>query len=62
MEFKRDTFGKYEVKADLFTGNSYNEYLQKMLRTVTMPVQRAGGGAQRGTLRIGPKSSTYFLH
>lgn len=54
------TFGKYEVKADLFTGNSYNEYLQKMLRTVTMRVQRVGGGAQRETLRLGPKSSTFF--
>ena len=45
------SFGKYEVKADLFTANSYNEYLQKMLRTVTMRVQRIGG-RQLPTLQI----------
>ena len=45
------SFGKYEVKADLFTANSYNEYLQKMLRTVTMRVQRVGG-RQLPTLQI----------
>lgn len=39
------TFGKYEVKADLFTAASYNEYLQKMLRTITMRVNRVGGKA-----------------
>ncbi len=39
------TFGKYEVKADLFTATSYNEYLQKMLRTITMRVNRVGGKA-----------------
>lgn len=37
------TFGKYEVKADLFTATSYNEYLQKILRTITMRVNRVGG-------------------
>ncbi len=39
------TFGKYEVKANLFTAASYNEYLQKMLRTITMRVNRVGGKA-----------------
>ena len=39
------TFGKYEVKADLFTAASYNEYLQKMLRTITMRVNKVGGKA-----------------
>ncbi|MCR5076803.1 MAG: DEAD/DEAH box helicase family protein [Prevotella sp.] len=28
-------FGQYKVTADLFTANSYNEYLQKMLHTIT---------------------------
>ena len=45
------TFGKYEVKADLFTATSYNEYLQKMLRTITMRVNRVGG-RQLPTLQI----------
>ena len=45
------TFGKYEVKADLFTATSYNEYLQKMLRTITMRVNRVGG-KQLPTLQI----------
>ena len=29
------TFGKFTVQADLFTADSYREYLQKLLRTVT---------------------------
>ena len=37
------SFGKYEVKADLFTAVSYNEYLQKILRIITMRVNRVGG-------------------
>ena len=45
------TFGKYEVKADLFTATSYNEYLQKILRTITMRVNRVGG-KQLPTLQI----------
>ena len=31
----KTTFGKFNVKADLFTAESYREYLQKLLRTVT---------------------------
>lgn len=31
----KTTFGKFNVKADLFTADSYREYLQKLLRTVT---------------------------
>ncbi len=31
----KTTFGKFTVKADLFTADSYREYLQKLLRTVT---------------------------
>lgn len=45
------TFGKYEVKADLFTATSYNEYLRKILRTITMRVNRVGG-KQLPTLQI----------
>ncbi len=29
-------FGRYKVTANLFNANSYNEYLQKLLRTITM--------------------------
>ncbi len=31
----KTTFGKFTVKADLFIAESYREYLQKLLRTVT---------------------------
>lgn len=31
----KTSFGKFTVKADLFTAESYREYLQKLLRTVT---------------------------
>ena len=33
-------FGKYRVAANLFTANSYNEYLQKLLRVVTLRFER----------------------
>ena len=32
----KTTFGKYKVTASLFNANSYNEYLQKLLRVVTL--------------------------
>ncbi len=32
----KTTFGKYKVTANLFNANSYNEYLQKLLRVVTL--------------------------
>ena len=32
----KTTFGKYKVTANLFTATSYNEYLQKLLRVVTL--------------------------
>ena len=35
-------FGKYEVKADLFTARTYNNYLQKLLNTVTIRMDRVG--------------------
>ena len=35
-------FGKYQVKADLFTARTYNDYLQKLLRTVTTRMDRVG--------------------
>lgn len=33
-------FGRYKVTANLFTANSYNEYLQKVLRTITLRFDR----------------------
>lgn len=36
------TFGKYRVMADLFHAESYNEYLQKILQTVTTRIDRVG--------------------
>ena len=33
-------FGRYKVTADLFTANSYNEYLQKILRVITKRFDR----------------------
>lgn len=41
------TFGKYQVKADLFTATSYNEYLMKLLRTITTRMDRVGARATR---------------
>lgn len=42
-------FGKYNVTADLFTAQSYGEYLQKLLRTVTTRIDRVG---QRATKKL----------
>lgn len=51
-------FGKYEVKADLFTATSYNEYLQKLLRVVTTRMDRVGVRSTRPfpTLQINQPS------
>lgn len=51
-------FGKYNVTADLFTAQSYNEYLQKLLRTVTVRIDRVGGRATKKlpTLQINAAS------
>lgn len=51
-QMTRTTFGRYRVTADLFTAESYNEYLQKLLRTITM---RFGANNRRGlpTIQIG---------
>ncbi|MCR4660334.1 MAG: DEAD/DEAH box helicase family protein [Bacteroidales bacterium] len=41
----KTTFGKFTVKADLFSADSYREYLQKILRTITsqrLPVMQIG--------------------
>lgn len=42
-------FGKYSVTTDLFTAQSYGEYLQKLLRTVTLRFDRVG---QRSVKRM----------
>ena len=52
----KTTFGKFTVKADLFTAESYREYLQKLLRTVThlqmhnMPLIQVGEAMLMQTL------------
>ena len=35
-QMTKTTFGRYRVTADLFTAESYNEYLSKLLRTITL--------------------------
>ena len=35
-------FGRYKVTANLFDAKSYNEYLQKMLRTITLRFDKGG--------------------
>lgn len=40
-------FGKYEVKADLCNAQSYNEYLQKILRIVTTRFDKVGRNSSR---------------
>ncbi len=47
-------FGRYEVKADLFTARTYNDYLQKLLRTVTTRMDRVGKRSNRNlpTLQV----------
>ena len=37
-------FGKYKVTSNLFTAQSYNEYLQKILHTITNRIESTGGG------------------
>lgn len=50
-------FGKYEVKADLFTAKSYNGYLQKLLNVVTTRFDRVGKRKMQSlpTLQINQK-------
>ncbi|MCR5423157.1 MAG: DEAD/DEAH box helicase family protein [Bacteroidales bacterium] len=52
----KTTFGKFNVKADLFSAESYREYLQKILRTIThqqaneFPTMQMGGSMLMQTL------------
>lgn len=57
------TFGKYQVKADLFTASSYNEYLMKLLRTITTRMDRVGARATRElpTLQINQRDIIRIL-
>lgn len=41
-QMTKTTFGRYKVTADLFTAESYNEYLQKLLHTITVRFASAG--------------------
>lgn len=51
-QMTKTTFGRYRVTADLFTAESYNEYLGKLLRTITLRFSLAaspkGGRGRRG--------------
>jgi len=40
-------FGTYKVSADLFSARTYNEYLQKLLVTVTLRIDRLGRRERR---------------
>lgn len=50
-QMTKTTFGRYRVTADLFTAESYNEYLSKLLRTITL---RFSSASRRGmpTLQV----------
>ncbi len=39
-------FGKYQVNTNLFNAQSYNEYLQKILRTITNRIEKDGRKAR----------------
>lgn len=43
----RTTFGQYTVKGDLFTAQSYNEYLQKMLKTLSTNIAKVSERGKR---------------
>ena len=45
-------FGRYKVTANLFTATSYNEYLQKLLRTITLRFDKGGPRSGLPTLQI----------
>ena len=45
-------FGKYKVTGNLFNASSYNEYLQKLLRTITLRFEQDGRRKGVPTLQI----------
>jgi len=45
-------FGEYKVKGDIFTAQSYNEYLQKMLSTITGNMARGSSSKRKTTMPV----------
>ena len=45
-------FGRYKVTANLFTASSYNEFLQKLLRTITLRFDKGGPKSGYPNLQI----------
>jgi type III restriction enzyme len=45
-------FGEYKVKGDIFTAQSYNEYLQKMLNTITGNMARGSSNRRKTTMPV----------
>lgn len=57
----RTSFGRYKVTADLFTANSYNEYLQKILRIVTTRFDQALHGRGLPNIQINVATITMAI-
>jgi type III restriction enzyme len=45
-------FGEYKVTGDIFTAQSYNEYLQKMLNTITTNLAKLGRSGHKTALPL----------
>jgi len=45
-------FGEYKVKGDIFTAQSYNEYLQKMLNAITGNMARGSSNRRKTTMPL----------
>jgi type III restriction enzyme len=45
-------FGEYKVKGDIFTAQSYNEYLQKMLNAITSNMARGSSNRRKTTMPL----------
>lgn len=51
----KTTFGKYKVTANLFNASGYNEYLQKLLRVVTLRFETVVARVSRPFRSMGHK-------
>lgn len=51
-QITKTRFGRYKVSANLFTAESYNEYLQKLLRTIVMKFPLRGHMRALPTIQI----------
>jgi type III restriction enzyme len=45
-------FGEYKVKGDIFTAQSYNEYLQKMINAITGNIARGSSNRRKTTMPV----------